>query len=147
MGIEFVFWYWWVIAAVFLGVEMLTTTFFFLWIAIAAAVTGALSFIMPALGFNVQLFIFAVLGVASVVVWKHYMLKNSVESDHPHLNQRGAQYVGKNFILIEAIENGRGRIKVADSTWRVEADEDCPEGATVKIIAVNGTMFKVIRVN
>ena len=146
MGIVFVFWYWWVVAAILLGVEMLTGTFFFLWMAIAAAVTGLLSFVMPALDFNIQLFIFAVLGIVSLIVWKRYMLKSSVESDHPHLNQRGAQYVGKNFVLIEAIENGRGKIKVADSPWRVESDEDCPLGATVKIVAVNGTMFKVVRV-
>ena len=147
MGIEFVFWYWWVVAAILLGAEMLTGSFFFLWMSIASVITGLLTFALPTLTLNAQLFIFAGLALVSVGLWKRYMNKTANETtDHPHLNQRGAQYIGKNFTLIEAIENGRGKIKVADSPWRVEGEEDCPVGSTVKIIAVNGTIFKVMRV-
>ncbi len=146
MTMQFVFWYWWVLALVLLGVEIITAGFFFMWMSIAAVITGFLALIMPFLSLNIQLFIFAVLSMVSVVLWKRYMLNHHVESDHPHLNQRGAQYIGRTFTLIEAIENGQGRIKVDDSRWRVEG-EDCPNGATVKVVAVDGTVFKVIRVS
>lgn len=146
MGIEVVFWYWWVAAIVLMSIEMLSPGFFFLWMGFSAFVTGLLVFLIP-LSFELQVFVFAVLSVASVLWWKRYMNKHPVVTDQPHLNQRGAQYVGKTFTLIEAIENGRGKIKVADSPWRVEGEEDCPAGSVVKVIAVNGTIFKVIRVS
>lgn len=146
MAVQFVFWYWWALAIVLLGVEILTSGFFFLWMSIAAVITGFIALLMPFLNLNVQLFVFAVLSMASVILWKRYMNKHPIVTDHPHLNQRGAQYIGRTFTLIEAIENGQGRIKVDDSRWRVEGD-DCPKGATVKVVAVDGTVFKVIRVN
>jgi len=146
MTVQFVFWYWWVLAIVLLGIEIMTAGFFFVWMSVAAVLTGFLALIMPFLTLNAQLFIFAVLSMVSVVLWKRYMNKHPVASDHPHLNQRGAQYIGRTFTLIEAIENGQGRVKVDDSRWRVEG-EDCPQGATVKVVAVDGTVFKVIRVN
>jgi len=146
MTVQFVFWYWWVLAIVLLGIEIMTAGFFFVWMSAAAVLTGFLALIMPFLSLNGQLFIFAVLSMVSVVLWKRYMNKHPIVTDHPHLNQRGAQYIGRTFTLIEAIENGQGRVKVDDSRWRVEG-EDCPQGATVKVVAVDGTVFKVIRVN
>lgn len=145
--IEFVFWYWWVVAVVLLSVEMLSPGFFFLWMGFSAFVTGLLLFLMPFMSLEVQMLIFAVLSIVSVLWWRRYMNKHPHETDHPHLNQRGAEHIGKTFTLIEAIENGRGKIKVADSPWRVEGEEDCPVGSVVKVIEVNGTIFKVIRVS
>jgi membrane protein implicated in regulation of membrane protease activity len=146
MTVQFVFWYWWVLATVLLGIEIMTAGFFFVWMSAAAVLTGFLALIMPFLSLNAQLFIFAVLSMVSVILWKRYMNKHPIVTDHPHLNQRGAQYIGRTFTLIEAIENGQGRVKVDDSRWRVEG-EDCPQGSTVKVVAVDGTVFKVIRVN
>jgi membrane protein implicated in regulation of membrane protease activity len=144
--IEFVFWYWWIAGVLLLGVEMLSTGFFFLWMGISAFITGLLHFLIPALSPEVQLLIFAILSVVSVLLWKKYVNHKPHTTDQPYLNQRGAQYVGQTFTLIEAIEHGRGKIKVADSPWRVECEEDCPVGSAVKVIAVDGTIFKVMRV-
>jgi membrane protein implicated in regulation of membrane protease activity len=126
---------------------MLSPGFFFLWMGISAFITGLLFFIMPFISTEFQLMIFAVLSVVSVLWWKHYMTKHPDKTDHPNLNQRGAEYVGKNFVLIEAINNGQGKIKVDDSRWRVEGEEDCPVGSTVKVVAVDGMTFKVIRID
>lgn len=129
-----------------MGLEMLSPGFFFLWMGISAFITGLLFFILPFMSTEFQLLIFAVLSMVSAIWGRNYMKKHEKQTDHPYLNQRGAQYIGKTFTLIEAIENGRGKIKVADSPWRVEG-EDCPVGSTVKIVAVDGATFKVIRVD
>ena len=140
--IEIVFWYWWVLALVLLGIEILAPGFFFLWMAIAGLITGIVLFLAPATSFEIQLVIFSVLSFASVVVWRRYAGKHPDETDHPLLNKRGAQYVGRTFTLIEAIENGQGKIKVDDSIWKVYG-KDCPIGSKVKVVAVQGTVFKV----
>jgi len=142
MEFEVVFWYWWIIAVFLLGTEMLVAGFFFLWMAVSAFVTGFLLLLMPMLSIEVQLFIFSVLSMCSVIAWKHYMVNHPVKSDHPNLNQRSAQYIGQIFTLIEAIEDGWGKIKINDSHWKVEG-QDSPAGSRVRIIEVDGNFFKV----
>lgn len=141
---EIVFWYWWVLAVVFLGLEIMITGFFFLWLAVAAFVVGALVLLMPAMVFDVQLLLFSLLAIAAVIGWWRYGYSKSQTSDHPLLNRRGAQYVGRTFSVSEAIVNGQGKIKVDDGLWKVRG-EDCPAGSKVKVVAVNGTVFEVER--
>ncbi len=136
-----VFWQWWIAALIFLAIEMLSPGFFFLSMAIAAAIVGGVLALFIDFSLLMQLALFSVLSICSLVIWKHYAAVIK-PSDHPLLNQRGAQYIGRTFALIEAIENGQGKIKVDDSRWTVEG-EDCPVGTRVKVIAVNGTIFKV----
>ncbi|NJA06002.1 NfeD family protein [Methylococcaceae bacterium WWC4] len=139
---DIVFWYWWVAAVAFLGLEILVSGFFFLWLAVAAFVTGALLLVVPVMGFNVQVLLFSAMAIAAVLAWRRYAGAKSQTSDHPLLNRRGAQYVGRTFNLVEAIENGQGKIKVDDTIWKVHG-EDCPVGGKVKVVAVNGTVFDV----
>lgn len=137
-----VFWHWWILAVLLLGVEMLAPGFFFLWLALSGFVTGSLLLLAPALDFEWQLSIFSTLSVLSVVVWRRYGKFNVTETDHPLLNQRGAQYIGRTFNLTAAIENGYGKIKVDDTLWKVTG-EDCPLQTKVKVVAVNGTVLTV----
>lgn len=142
----FVFWYWWVIALILLVVEILAPGFFFLWMAISGFVTGAMVFLIPATSMNVQVLVFSVLSVATIIVWKFYGKKHPIESDHPLLNKRGVQYIDRVFNLYEPIINGQGKIKVDDSIWKVHG-EDCTIDSRVKVIAVRGTVFDVEKVD
>jgi membrane protein implicated in regulation of membrane protease activity len=137
-----VFWYWWAFALVCLVLEILTPGFFFMWLAASGLITGTLVFFVPALSLNAQIFIFSVLAIAAVILWRFYGKKITPESDQPLLNQRGAQYVGRVFNLYEAIENGQGKIKVDDSIWKVHG-EDCDIHSKVKVVGVRGTVFDV----
>jgi len=73
------------------------------------------------------------------------MTKNPTESDHPLLNKRGSQYIGRVFSLYKPIENGEGKIKVDDSIWKVHG-EDCDIKTRVKVTAIRGTVFDVEKV-
>jgi membrane protein implicated in regulation of membrane protease activity len=88
------------------------------------------------------LLLFSVLAVTSILVWRRYVSAKAQESDQPLLNQRGAQYIGRIFNVVTAIENGQGKIKVGDSLWLVRG-EDCPVGSKVKVVAVKGAVFEV----
>jgi membrane protein implicated in regulation of membrane protease activity len=143
--LEIVFWNWWVLALVLLVVELLAPGFFFLWMAASAFVTGGLLLLIPAIGIDLQVFIFSVLSVAAITAWKLYGKKHPIATDHPLLNKRGEQYIGRVFSLHKPIENGEGKIKVDDSIWKVHG-EDCDINTKVKVIAVRGTVFDVKRV-
>lgn len=140
--LEIIFWYWWVLAVGFLAVELLAPGFFFLWLAVSAFVVGSVLLMLPAASFEVQLLLFSVLAVTSILVWRRYVSAKAQESDQPLLNQRGAQYIGRIFNVVTAIENGQGKIKVGDSLWLVRG-EDCPVGSKVKVVAVKGAVFEV----
>ena len=136
------FWHWWVLALILLALEVAAPGTFFLWLAIAAGVVGVIVLILPDLYWQVQVLLFAVLGVAAVGAWRLYAKRLPQSSDDPTLNRRGEQYVGQVFHLTEAIVDGRGRMKVADTIWRV-AGPDLPAGAKVRVVGVEGTVLRV----
>jgi len=136
------FWHWLIVAAILLSVEMMIGAYYFLWMGIAAVIVGGVMFFMPSLSWLAQVIIFTVLSLASFILFKKYQKRNPVISDQPALNKRGQQYVGRVFTLNEPIVNGIGKVKVDDTTWKVSG-EDRDAGAKVRVVAVDGTIFKV----
>ena len=56
---QIVFWHWWILAGLLLIVELTAPAFFFLWLGIAAAATGLLLLVFPAIPLEMQLVLFA----------------------------------------------------------------------------------------
>jgi membrane protein implicated in regulation of membrane protease activity len=142
---EMVFWHWWVLAFGFLVLEMIATAYFFLWLGAAAGVIGMVMLIMPELSWEAQWGVWALLSAVSVTVSYFLRKKNAPpkEDEDLVLNQRGQQYVGRSFTLEHPVVNGQGKIKVDDSTWKVEADMDIGKGEKIKVTAVDGTVLIV----
>lgn len=136
------FWHWWVLAALLLVVEVVLPGTFFLWLAVAAGLVGLLLLPFPGLPWQVQILIFAVAGLVAVVGWRSYARRHPPQTDDPTLNRRGARYVGQVFVLDEAIVNGRGKVRVADTVWPV-AGPELAKGARVRVIGVAGTVLEV----
>ena len=145
-ALALVFWYWWVLAIIFLVIELLVPAFFFLWMSVSAVVTGVIVWIIPSISTESQIFTFSVLAIAAIVAWRIVGKKITIATDQPLLNRRGSQYVGRTFNLHEAIENGQGKIKVDDTIWKVHG-EDCDINTKVKVIASRGTVFDVKKVD
>ena len=140
---DIVFWHWWIASLGLFIIEMLVGSYFFLFIGAAAAVVGLLLLVLSGMSWPVQFMLWGVFSVAFVVVWRIYRKKNPVKSVEPNLNQRGKQYVGRNFTLEQPVVNGQGKIKVDDSTWKIEAKEDFEAGTKVIVTAADGTILKV----
>jgi membrane protein implicated in regulation of membrane protease activity len=73
--------------------------------------------------------------VADVVidfVWAH---PSVTKSDQPDLNRRAEQLIGRVLLLEEAIEGGRGKVRVGDTLWLAEGSE-LPAGTRVKVTGV-----------
>ena len=139
-----VFWHWWTLGAALLILELIVPGMFFIWMGESAFVTGAILWLVPDMQTEYQIMTFSVLSVLSILVFRRYLKWRPIQSDRPLLNQRTAQYVGRTFTLEEAIVNGRGKIHVDDSSWRVEG-EDCPKGAKVRVTDAEGVILKVER--
>jgi len=136
------FWHWWILALALIIIEMVAPGFFLMWIGGAAAITGLVTLIIPALPWEAQFLIFGVLAIASVVGARFYIRRHPIETADATLNRRGAQYVGRVFSLEEAIVNGIGKVRVGDSVWRA-LGPDLPAGDRVKVTGVDGAALKV----
>ena len=136
------FWYWLVAAVVMIVIEMLVPLAYFLWMGVSAFIVGLLLFAMPSMPLLIQVIIFGVLSIVTLVLYKKHEKANPKAIDEPNLNRRGEQYVGRIFTLHEAIVNGVGKVKVDDSTWKVKG-VDMPVGSKVRVISVDGTVFNV----
>ena len=136
------YWDWFIAGLVLVILEVFAPGAVFLWLGIAAGVVGAVVFFVPYLDWKFQFTLFAVLSVVSIVVSRRYLKRRPLETDHPNLNRRGAQYVGRDLILDAALSGGRGRLRVDDTTWSVEGP-DLPAGAKVRVTAVNGATLKI----
>ena len=135
------FWHWWILAALLATVEAVAPGIFFIWFAAAAAIVGLAALILPGMGWEIQVFLFAILAAVAVFIGRRF-LHRRMESPDPALNRRGERYVGRQFTLETAIVNGRGSIKVDDSVWRAEGPE-LPAGRRVKVVGADGTVLHV----
>jgi len=139
------FWYWWVAAVVFLAIEVFAPGAVFLWMGVAAAIVGAVLWVAPEITWEYQFLLFAVLAVGTAFGWRTYRRRYPPpESDHPTLNRRGMQYVGRVFTLATPVVNGQGKLSIDDTIWKVEG-EDLPEGTQVRVVGVDGTILRIER--
>lgn len=142
MIFEIVFWHWWTLGILLIIIELFAPGAFFLWMGISAFFIGVAMILFPHLLLEYQILGFSVLSVISIVLSRTYLKKNPLKTDHPFLNRRSAQYIGRVFTLDQPIVNGQGKIKVDDSIWKIQG-EDCPANSRVKVISVNGTVLIV----
>ena len=54
----------------------------------------------------------------------------------------GAQYIGREVLVEEAISGGRGKVRVGDTVWPAQGS-DAAKGARVKITGNSGTVLIV----
>ncbi len=137
------FWHWWILALALVVLEIIAPgTAFFIWMGVAAGLTGVVLLLAPALSWEVQLLIFSAVSIASILVWRGYAKKKPPVSDEPLLNRRAEQYIGRVFTLNDPIVNRFGKIRVDDTTWKIEG-ADFPAGTQVRVTGVDGIVLKV----
>ena len=136
------FWHWWILAALLLALEVFAPTTLFLWTGVSAAIVGAIVFFAEETSWQAQFVLFALLSVASVFAWRLYARLHATVGEETMLNRRGAQYVGRLFILEGPIISGVGRLRVDDTNWKIEGD-DCESGARIRVTQLDGAVLKV----
>lgn len=126
----------WLIAALVLGIaELAAPGIFFVFLAIAAGVTGIALLALPELPIAVQLASFAVWSTVTVLIGRRWYRDYPVAGADPMLNDRSARMVGQIVIVETAIVEGRGRVLVGDGSWPARGD-DASAGTRVRIVRV-----------
>lgn len=136
------FWDWLGFGTVLLILEVFGAGGYLLWIGVAAAAVGILTYIAPTLSWELQFLLFAIFAVCTALYWWRRQRSVWRKSDQPGLNMRGSELIGQTFVVHDAIVDGRGKIKVGDGVWMV-VGPDTPAGDRVRVIAQDGAILKV----
>lgn len=139
----FTHWFWLGLAILLIIFEVvLGANFFLLWVGLLAALVGIVAGLFPHLMWQYQVLLFSVGSIGSIGLWYYYLKTARTKTDRPTLNRRAEQYIDRTFVLSDPIVNGRGKIEVDDSMWRVEGPE-LPAGTRVVVVGVDGVILKV----
>lgn len=133
---------WGGLSLLLIAAEALAPGMFMLWLGLAAAVVFTVLLLVPGVEPIWQAIGFVLLAFASIALYMKFFRDKETPSDQPLLNRRGEQLVGQVFLLDQAIEHGRGRIKIGDAFWAAEG-EDLPQGARVRVVSANNMSLQV----
>ncbi len=137
-------WSWLIFALILYALEAVIPGVNLIWFGTAALVVGLLVF-ATGIAWPWQLVVFAVLSIATAFAVRKYARARVDITDVPDLNVRSHQYVGREFVVAEAIKGGRGRVRVGDTLWQAEG-EDVPAGTRVRVKSVHDAVLMVERV-
>lgn len=134
-------WVWIAIGLTLAALEMLVPGVYLIWLAIAAIVTGVLTFGLD-LALPTQVIIFVSSSLIAAFSARRFLRDSPIESSDPLLNQRGGRLVGEMGVVTHAFEGGSGRIKHGDSEWLARGP-DLGVGERVRITGSNGAVLIV----
>jgi inner membrane protein len=135
------YWVWLSLGLILGAIEMLAPGFFLMWLGLAAIIVGLLTLALP-ISLPLQVALFAILSVLTVYAGKKFLKDNPIESTDPMLNDRGARLTGEIVTVVEAIVDGRGRVKVGDTEWSARG-LDAKAGTKVRVTGADGAVLLV----
>lgn len=129
---------------IFIILEMLVPSMFFLNLAVAAIITALTAIWIT--NWPVLIIIFAVLSIVSILFLRPLLIKNKKDKE----SQTGmeSKYIGKIVKVIEPISKFSGAITIYDERWeaRVDSDETIPVGSEVKIVKNESLVLTVEKI-
>ncbi|MEK8127753.1 NfeD family protein [Paenibacillus filicis] len=132
---------WLIVAGVLLIAEMLTLTFYLLWIGIGAAVAAVIALVVP------DSLIWQVLAGCLVVVVLTLYTKPITRRFRTSGEYKDAvdDLVGKTGFVLEAIVPGKpGIVKVGNETWSAHAEQQLSDGDKV-IVTARGSAHLLVQ--
>ena len=136
-------WNWFFLVVALFLLDTIVPGVHFLWFRFAAVGVGVLALAID-ITWQWQVVAFGVFSVVAVLWVRKYVHAGAVKCDVPDLNVRGQQYIGRLLVVEEAIECGRGKVRVGDTLWFAEGP-DAPAGTSVTVTGARGTALVVKR--
>ena len=105
---------WWILAAVLVGVELTSGTFYLLVYGAAAAVAGIAAWLGA--GLVVQLLTASVIAIAGTLALRHWKRSTA----HPESTVQDMD-IGQ-LVILDTWQDGRGQVKYRGALWDAEAE-------------------------
>lgn len=136
-------WVIWLIAAgVLLVFEMMTLTFYLLWLSLGAAVAAIIALIAPE-GFLLQVLVGCLVALGLTFFTKPIVKKLRASKG---FQDTGTELVGKQGVVVEPIEQGQyGIVKVGGDTWSAISTQTLRKDERVRVLERSSTIIEVER--
>lgn len=130
-----------IVGMVFLILEILVPSMFFLNLALSGFLTAIIAFWLT--DWIWLTIIFSILALASILILRPLMLRHRKSADQT--TGMASKYIGKTVKVIEPINRLSGAISIYDERWEARADVDKPiaAGKVVKIIKYDSLILTV----
>lgn len=141
-----VMWMWGILGLVLLGIEMMTGTLFVLWFGIAALCLTFLVWLMPSMSVSIQLFLYVILALGSLIIWRHFYQKTEVNY---RIGQAQGEEIGMVGTIIETVSlQKNGKIQFTQGVmgsreWVVISEATIEAGSMAEIVAIEGNTLRV----
>jgi membrane protein implicated in regulation of membrane protease activity len=124
--------YWFLLALILVGLEMVTGTFYLLMVGIAMAVGGLAALLGMSIAW--QLVLCAVMVVAGTIILRRWKSGHATEAPNASLD------IGQPVRVIKWHDNGSVRVFYRGAEWDAEPESaDTPHDETLYIKAVQGS--------
>jgi len=133
-------WHWMTAGLILCAFELFAPSTIFLWPGIAAILTGVIALLFPGMNWHLQVAIFAVLAIATVLAGRQFYKRKT--RGPSSLNRRAENLIGKQITLTDAIKNGVGGAFVGGTRWRV-LGPDAEAGESMIVTALDGASLVV----
>lgn len=128
------YWIWWIAAAILIGTELVTGTFYLLAIGVAIAFGGAAAWFGA--GLAVQFAVAGILGIGLTVLAHQWRLEHAAPKPAPPLD------VGQVVHVQTWNPDGTARVAYRGSTWDAELESPAvPRAETLYIVTTRGSVL------
>lgn len=136
-------WHWASLGVLLLIFEIFGAAGFLIGSAIAAFLMAFILVFVPGMDWKWQLVIFSTAAVIFSIIYLKRFAGFNEQTDQPTLNNRAAVHIGKHYTLKENIVDGRGRIQVGDTFWKLHCNTDLKQGTRIEVTSTDGMALVV----
>jgi membrane protein implicated in regulation of membrane protease activity len=142
MGLDFdAGWIWAIGGVLLLIAEIIAPGFFLVFVGVAAILTGFFTLLFG-LGIAPQVTLFAIYAVLAVMIGKRWYGEPHGGDQRHSLNEPTKRLVGKTVVVVSAVDDHGGRVKVGDGEWNARGGPAAP-GERVTVTGVEGNCLTV----
>jgi inner membrane protein len=134
---------WFIVGLVMMLLEFAIPGLIVIFFGAGAWLIAILVAIFPAMAVWVQLMLFTLLSLLSLLLLRR-QLKKHFFSDHEGVEDENLDdYIGRTALVTSAISKGKGKVMYRGASWDAFADSDIPEGSQVRIVDKDSIRLKV----
>lgn len=140
--------WWWIAFALALGaVELVTFSYFLLWLALAA-VSVAAALVVADLGGTSQVALFAICALVYTLIGYAVVKRRGPSEQDGPLNNRAAALIGRKAVVAGPFQADIGTVEVDGIRWRGRLAPGTPapaEGEELEVTATEGMLLQLSR--
>jgi len=134
--------FWFVLGLLFLLAELVIPGFFIFFFGLGAWVTALVCLIWDP-GINLQIIIFAITSVLTLIGLRRIIQKKFFYSKERKSEEVEDEFTGKEAVAtVDFSTDKKGKVEFTGTTWKAESDSEIKRGQTV--IIINKENFKLI---